>query len=58
MSEPKAAPQPEQPRLGNALPCPECDATGWVRLHGLPGKRSCGLCGGAGWILQTEKPED
>jgi DnaJ-class molecular chaperone len=54
----KAAPQPDdQPRIGNALPCLECNATGWVRLHGLPGKRSCSHCGGTGWVLQDEQPE-
>jgi len=47
----KLAHQPEQPRLGNALPCPRCHATGQISLMWLPGKRTCPACNGAGWKL-------
>lgn len=47
----------EQPRLGNALPCDYCGATGSVRLMGLPGRRDCPKCRGAGWVLLDEETE-
>ena len=59
MNRPERAPQQEeQPRLGNTLPCDYCGATGSVRLMGLPGRRDCPKCRGAGWVLMDEDQAD
>ena len=42
--------------LGNALPCPECQATGQVSRMAFP--LPCPECNGAGWVLKDEAKDD